>query len=409
MGAAAGVGVPLVTGPVGKVFQAATGLGRTVSPEVASLADTAQSKYNLNLASGQVMGAAGDTDAKVAYSQALKTDPKAQALNQQQRQNWMKGVTSTYGDPSGDVSPGALSAAKANVVAPMNDVAARTNISPEVSDAVQTRIGQVISDAQKVLPDNEVTPLLKMAESIGDVRGPTGISGESYQALTRQGTPLDRLESSSDPNVAHYASQIHDALNDGLAASAAPEDVDALRTARWQYKNLRTVAKAASNQNNIGTDGVFTPAALNTATTSNFKNRAFQGAGDLDELNAIRKAFMTEPPDSGTAGRLKELTQSGIAGLATGGAVDIGLGLLHQPETAVPTALSALAGTGMKLASDAFKRNRVLGSAAGIIQRSDPNAPGSALSGIGSAIGNAAKSVEIPLSALAGVRGWAAW
>lgn len=405
-GALAGIVTPAVTGLAGKTAQAVTGAGRAVSPEVAALADTAQTKYKIPLASGQVVGADGNADAKVAFSQALKNDPKAQALNQQQRQAWQRGVTNTYGDPSGDISPGALSTSRARIGGVMNDVAARTTIPPTVADAVQTSIGQVISDAQKVLPDNEVVPLLNMAKSIGDVRDANGISGDSYQALTRQDAPLDRLESSSNPNVAHYAAKIHNTLNDGLAASAAPEDVDALRGARWQYKNLQTVARAAQNQNNVGADGVLTPGSLNTATTSNFKGRAFQGAGDLDELNAIRNKLMTEPADSGTAGRLKDLTQTGLAGLATGGAVDIGLGLLHQPETTVPTALSALAGTGVKLAADALKRNKVVGSATNIIARSLPaGSPGaggavSALNGLR----NASKAVEIPLSALAGVR-----
>lgn len=403
--AAVGVAAPLVAKAAGAPVAAVTGVGRTVAPEVASLADTAKTKYGIDLASGQVMGANGDRGAATAYSTMLGSSPEVRAQNALQRQQWQKGVTATYGDPSGNIAPEALSANRARIGQVMNDVAGRSNIAPPAADAVQTRIGQIIGDAQKVLPDNEVKPLLNMAQAIGDVRDPaTGIPGEAYQNLTRTGAPLDRLESSDNSNVAHYASQIHDALNDGLAASSSPQDVDALRQARWQYKNLMTVAKAAQNQNNVGLDGVLTPNSLNTATTSNFKGRAFQGAADLDELNAIRNKFMTEPPNSFTSNRAHDLMQSGLAGLATGGAVDIGLGLLHQPETAIPTGLSALAGTGAKLAAEALKRNKVAGSAANIIARSNPNAPGSALTGIGGAIGHAAKAMEIPLSALAGVR-----
>ena len=108
MGAAGGTAAPLVTGAVGKGFQAATGVGRTVAPEVAALADTAQTKYDIPVASGQI----GNTDAKVAFSQMAKTDPKAQAMIRQQRQAWMKGVTGLYGDPTGDVSPAALFASQ---------------------------------------------------------------------------------------------------------------------------------------------------------------------------------------------------------------------------------------------------------------------------------------------------------
>lgn len=402
-GALTGVVAPAITGAVGKAAGAVTGIGRQVAPDVAALADTAQSKYGIKLASGQVMGANGDRGAATAYSTMLGNNADVRAANSVQRQQWQKGVTGTYGDPTGNISPEALSASRARIGGVMNDVASRSSISPQAADATQTRIGQIISDAQKVLPDNEVKPLLNMAQSIGDVRGPQGISGESYQALTRQDAPLDRLESSDNSNVAHYASQIHDALNDGLAASSSPEDIETLRNARFQYKNLMTVAKAARNQNNIGIDGVLTPNSLNTATTSNFKGRAFQGAGDLDELNAIRNKFMTEPPNSFTSNRAADLIGPFKTGLEAAGATGLIGTLLNRPETALAAGSSALAGYGAKAAAQAIKQNKVAGSAANIVARSLPNAPGTvnALSGLR----NVSKAIEVPLSALVGVQG----
>lgn len=399
-GAALGAATPEALGAVGRVGSAIGGLGglgRTVSPEVADLADTAQTKYGIPLRSGQVMGANGDRAAAYADSNLLGSSAKVRANNDAQRQAFMRGVTGTYGDASGDVSPEAMSAAKANVVAPMNDVASRTSLN---ADAVQTRVSQIIGDAQKVLPDNEVAPLLKLATSIGDVRTGPIISGEAYQALTRTGAPLDRLIQSSDPNVSHYAGQIRDALDGELQASAAPEDVAALQNARFQYKNLMTVAKLAPKAD---ANGIISPALLRGAVSTQFKNQAFQGAGDLGELARIGQIFMKEPPQSGTAPRAKDLLSGLGIGAGAAGATELADLLMHQPGNALGPLAATGVGFAARSAANALKESRIGGSAAGIIARSLPNAPGSAFSGL-PAIGAGAKKVSIPLSALMGVR-----
>ena len=78
-------------------------------------------------------------------SQALKSDPKAQALNQQQRQQWMKGVTGIYGDPSGDVSPEALSANQSRIGGRIGGVADKVGIID--ANAVPDRLDGVAANA----------------------------------------------------------------------------------------------------------------------------------------------------------------------------------------------------------------------------------------------------------------------
>lgn len=396
-GALAGVVSPLVVEAPGAALKAVTGVGRTVAPDVATLADTAQTKYGIPLASAQVAAANGDRKAAYAYSNMLASDPKLQAQNQVARQNWMKGVTGTYGDPSGDISPPSLSANQQRVGDNIGAVADR--IGTINASTTPDRLSGIVANASQDPGFDGTTNLQNLVDTIKKGIGSDGtMPASAYNQATDYDSPLmTAIRAGKSP----YPGQIKDALDDALEGSAPPEDVADLRNSRWQYKNLMTVAQAAQNQNNIGPDGVLTPAALNTATTSNFKNRAFQGAGDLDELNAIRKQFMTEPPQSGTTPRSQDLLQTGIAGLATGGATDMALSLLHQPETTIPTVASALAGTGAKLVADAIKRNAVGGSAANIIARSLPNAPRSALSGISGVV----KPVTVPLSALAGLHG----
>lgn len=395
-GAAVGAVLPEVLGGAGRFAQGLTGLGRMVSPDVALLADAAQSKYGIPLRAGQVMGANGDRASAIADSNLLGSSAKARANNDAQRQAFMRGMTGTYGDASGDVSPEAMSAAKAQVVAPMNDVASRTNLD---ADAVQTRVSQIIGDAQKVLPDNEVAPLLKLAESIGSVRNGAIIPGEAYQALTRSGAPLDRLVQSADPNVSHYAGQIRDALDSTLQASAAPEDVAALQNARFQYKNLMTVAKIAPKAD---ANGIISPALLRGAVSTNFRNQAFQGAGDLGELARIGQIFMKEPPTSNTSERSRDLLSGLGIGAGAAGATELATLALHQPQNALGPIAATGAGLIAKTAANALKEARIAGSATGIVARSLPGAPGTQ-SALGGAF-KAVKPLEVPLSALMGVR-----
>src|SRR5207342_473836 len=81
------------------------------------------------------------------------------------------------------------------------------------------------------------------------------IPGDVYQTLTHHGGPLARLESSADPDVAHYAGRIRDALDDAFVRSASQQDQDALTQARYQYRVMRTVDQLAAGSR----DGGITP------------------------------------------------------------------------------------------------------------------------------------------------------
>lgn len=399
-GALAGVVAPEILKAPAAAARAVTGLGRTVSPDVAALAEAAQTKYGIPLRSGQVMGANGDRKAATADSNLLGSSPKMRANNETQRQAWMRGVTNTYGDASGDVSAGALQDARDRIGGVMNDVASRNNIAPQAADGLQTRISQIVGDGQDVLGD-DAKPLLTMAEKIGSVRGPEGISGQSYQALTNKGAALDRLAQSDNSNVAHYAGQMRDALDDAMQASASDADTQAFRDARFQYKNLMTVAKLAPRAD---VHGIISPALLRGAVGSNFKNQAFRGAGDLGELAQIGQTFMKEPPQSGTAPRLADMLGPLGVGAGLGGLTELGGALAHNPEHGIGALASLAATIGGKTAASALKENRIGGSAAGIVARSIPGSPGSVRSAL-SGLRNLTRPVEVPLSALAGVRG----
>lgn len=400
-GALGGFTAPVATEALGKIAGAATGVGRTVAPEVADLAAKARDKYGIDLASAQVMAANGDRKAAVAYSNLNGSDPKVYARNAGQRQAWQRGVTNTYGDPSGDISPEALSANRARVGGGIGDIANRTTIA-DTGDLV-SELDNIAGKA-KGLGADKYSGIKSIVDNIKSAIQPDGtMSGAAWQAQTGNNSMLHAAVEGADSKL---PGEIMAAMQQALQKNAAAGDADALRSLRFQYKNLMTVAKAAQNQNNIGIDGVLKPNSLNTATTSQFKDRAFSGAGDLDELNAIRNKLMTEPPNSFTADRARDFLAPLKAAVGTGSTAGFALSVLHRPEAlagAATAAGSALAGYAGKAAFNAIKRNKVAGSAENIINRSMSQPPGTvnALNGLR----GVQKAVEIPLSALAGVRG----
>lgn len=372
LGSALGVGAPVATNAGVRLV-----MGPTIAEgPVKDLANLAATKYGMtgpaSLRAGQIKGALGDRAAATADSELLGSSPRFLANNEAQRQKWMQGVTSTYGDASGDVSPGALMANKQAIGGAINDVADRVGTID--ANTVPAKLDAIVGDAKQVVGADDARPLQNLVKNIKSTIGADGaLSAAAYQGLTRHDGPLMTAISNADTP---YATRIKETLDDALQASADPSDVAALQQARWQYKNLMTVAKAAQNQNNIGADGVFTPAALNTATTSNFKQRAFRGAGDLDELNAIRKRFMTEPPNSYTADR-GAFRLGGLDTAIAAGAE--GAGLLFQHPEAGLAALGGLVATKSVQAATRAAKERSLGAGAG--NRLLNNAP-PALNGI---------------------------
>ena len=91
-----------------------------------------------------------------------------------------------------------------------DDVANRTNVNPAETNNVITKLANIdggldlenLTDAQKALIRRNIDLVQNAAAN-----GNGTISGADYQGLTRTGTPLDKLASNSDPNVASVGMQ----------------------------------------------------------------------------------------------------------------------------------------------------------------------------------------------------------
>lgn len=336
----------------------ARGAVTDVSAADATLGQLARDKYNIpvtaqDLSSNSFYRIAGDQAGKLPFSGAkVAADAKQSA--------WQGAIAKEMGEDATAFTPDVMDRARVRIGQTFDNVAKNTTIdAPSVDRMLNVDLPKIEIDMHQTLPSNEIGPLKAQLDNIVDVasKGNGTISGDSYQALTRKGAPLDRAESSNDPNVRFVAGQIRDALDDAFVRSASPADQAALVQAKYQYRVMRTVQDlaAGSRDGSITPDGfmqkVLTASRRFDAPTGGI---AYTGGGNIGELARIGK-LMRAPPQTGTADRalVNALTLGGGGGLAY---------LNPAYAAGVPAALALNRGVGSYLRSG-FLANQVIRNA----------------------------------------------
>lgn len=310
----------------------------SLDPETARLADLARNKYGIPVNAGQMSASPAVRFGASALNRLPFSGAGADSMAQQTAFN--HAVAGTIGEDATKLTPEVMNRAKTRIGNMFDTVAQNTTINTDPKFFQD--IHDTLNDAQMVLPKTEVEPLVKQVMNVIEKINPDDrtISGETYQALTRTGAPLRTLMESNNPNIAHYAGGIKDALDDAMGRSATPEMQTMLQTAKSQYRNLKTIQPIAAKAD----VGDISPALLRGAVNTNTGNAlAFGGGGDLGDLARIGQRFLKEPPSSGTSERLSALGMlSRLGGLAGGalGAREIGLFPEMTPEAMAATALS---------------------------------------------------------------------
>jgi hypothetical protein len=174
-----------------------------------------------------------------------------------------------------------------------DDVASRTDINSNETNGVITKLAAIdhgldlenLTDAQKAMIRRNIDLVQNAA-----VRGNGIISGADYQGLTRNKTPIDKLASNSDPNVAAIGMQIKSALDDGFQASASPADQTALTQLRYQWRLMKTVEPLVEKAQGANIDpGEFVTRAIAASRKLDGSTGgiAYTGGGNIGELARI--------------------------------------------------------------------------------------------------------------------------
>ncbi len=357
-GLAAGLAVPLLTHGAGIAGRAVTGGSGGATQADAALAQVAKTKYDIpitapDLSNNSMYRIGADQMSKLPFSGAAPAAAAKQAA-------WQGAIAREMGEPGAtSFTPAVMDQAKTRIGQAFDDVAARTSIPPAETAAMLTDMATILPKAAQNLGSQQLDPLTTQLRNIADLvgKGNGTITGDAYQALTRSKAPLDLAERSADPNVAHYAGMIRDALDDAFVRSAAPADQAALTQAKYQYRIMRTIDPlvAGSRDGNITPDAfmqkVLTASRKFDAPTGGM---AYTGGGNIGELARIGK-LMRAAPQTGTADRM-------IVNAATMGGAGL-TALAHNPLAlaAVPATLAANRGLQSYLRSD-FLTNRLIDS-----------------------------------------------
>ncbi len=180
-------------------------------------------------------------------------------------------------------------------------------------------MAQVERDAAMILSDAEAGPLRQQLNNIlSKIGDDDAIPGAAYQNARRLASQL-----AAKPGVSPLGRQLREALDEALQDSVPKAQVDAIKTARKQYRNLMRI------QESIGTTelGDISIPRLAAATSRKAeRGAALMDRGDAElarlarSANTLRESF----PQSGTAPRAA-IQYYGMAGapLVAGAAYDL--------------------------------------------------------------------------------------
>lgn len=346
-----GAGVGAVLGPVGAGAAKLGGklFGGRMDSETAKLARQARDEFGIPIDPGQMSANPTVRFLDSVLQRLPFTGYGDRAANQQGAFN--RAIGQTFGQDVEKITPDVIRTAKKDIGHVFEDVANRTGqIRTDLPFVNSLRT--ILSDSRAVLGD--LPQIERQVQNIVKVVDPrtNTISAESYQALTRKGTPLDRLMKSVDPNVRHYATEIREALDDVMQRSAPADAVADLIRARAQWKALKTVEPLAKK----AATGDISPRSLLSSV-----NKSYSGDGaQLGKLGRVGQRFMTEPPSSGTAERslIMQHLIPGAAGLA--GVGGLGAATYFDPESYQRNLALAAAGYGLARGGSAALRSNAL-------------------------------------------------
>jgi hypothetical protein len=257
-----------------------------------------------------------------------------------------KAVAAQIGESATKITPDVMQAAKTRLGATYDAIVPSLAIKPD--DSFIERLGSIESEASQTLPDSEQKPISTQINNIlNGFKDGQEMPGDYAHNLIKKGSPLDRVMKSSDPNVAHYAGQIREALNDAMQANAPPEIAQQLAQTNAQYKAMKTIEPLVEKS----TTGDVSPALLMQQVRKSYGGMAYNGGGDMGDLARIGQRFLKEPGNSGTAPREMIMHALGTAGGLGAVALSPEMGLTHLAAAGGLGGMVA-AGRGLKAAMD---------------------------------------------------------
>lgn len=344
-GGVLGAAVPAVGAALRSSGGAVANMLSSVSPDTAALAQRARDVYGINVRPAQMMP---DGFIKTADNQIARLPGTGGASDTAQQAQQFTGAVAKAIDPAATtntIDRAFMQTQKARIGGVLNDI--ETNNQVHLDPQFQNDLAQIESNARTGLTDPEANVVSRQIDGVlKNIQAGDIIDGTTFGNLIHKGSPLDNATGNSNSNIANAANDIKDALRGAMQRSLPPDQAQAYQDARFQYKNLMTVAPLVDKTQ----PGVISPSALQQRVATNFgPGRIFSPPTALDELGQIGQRFLKDPANSGTAdrtvvNRLVVNPASMLGGLASAGASAI-----NAPITTALTAGGAAASAGLGL------------------------------------------------------------
>lgn len=347
---------------------ATMGVRRAITPLPASAERTALANNltgeGVDLSAGQRTGSKPLQWAESVLGDTPFSGGGAARTQENQAEQFTSAALRRAGETADRASPDVVDNAFRRIGGQFDAVAARNHVVADqhLGNDLATVEGEYNS---LVGPTQRAPVIANTMQDIGDIVAQNGghLTGEQYNALTSRLARQAR-GARADPQLQEALTGTRAALDDAmersLQASGNTADLDVLRTARRQYRNLMVIEKAATGAGSATAEGLISPSQLRNATVTQDRRGYARGRGDFADLARAGEGVMKPLPNSGTAPRQYMQHMMSIIGGAAGGATG---GL---PGAMAGVAAPAAAGRVlMSRPVQAYLGNQVLGPAAG--------------------------------------------
>lgn len=220
-------------------------------------------------------------------------------------------------------------------------VARRNNLLPDAR--LNNDLGRAEREYNNLVSQSNRAPVV--ANTIEDLRGMIAggqISGPQYNALTSQLATQAR-GAAADPRLQNALQGIRNALDNAMERTLLrtnnQQDMQVLRNARREYRNLLVLEKAATGAGSNAAEGLISPSQLRNAVVQQSRRAYGRGQGDFAELARAGEALLKPLPNSGTSPRANAMNILQTIGAIAGG----GAGAVGGPGGAALGAMAGLA------------------------------------------------------------------
>lgn len=220
-------------------------------------------------------------------------------------------------------------------------VGRRNNVIPTA--AFNNELGRVERDYNNLVsPSNRAPVVENTINDLRDMIAAGRIDGPQFNALTSRLATQAR-GSTNDPHLQTALQGIRTALDNAmertLFRTGNQQDMQILRNARREYRNLLVLERAATGAGSNAAEGLISPSQLRNAVVQQSRRAYGRGRGDFADLARAGEALLKPLPQSGTSPRHNVTHLLQTLGAIVGG----GAGAAGGPSGAAAGAIAGLA------------------------------------------------------------------